>query len=168
MTEHTITPNGVDLSEMHDRMRWYVDQEILPCASTVVLRGTEVVDRATFGYMDLETRRPLVPDAIYRMYSNTKIVTSIAAMQLHEQGRFGLDDPLEDHLPVFADMRVLRPDATTVDDTEPAEEPIRIRHVLSHSAGLSYGFIEPMSVIDQAYGAAGINLFNASALRDAL
>lgn len=164
MSEITIAPSGEDFSELHDRMQWYVDEGILPCASTVVMRGTAVIDLALFGVMDLESRRPLTEDAIYRVYSNTKIVTSIAAMQLHEQGLFGLDDPLEAHLPGFGEMRVLRPDATSVAETEPAEGPIRIRHLLSHSAGLSYGFIEPMSVIDQAYGAAGINVFGGTTL----
>lgn len=164
MSEITITPSGTDFAELHDRMQWYVDQEILPCVSSVVMRGTDVIDLALFGFMDLDSRRPLTEDAIYRMYSNTKIVTSIAAMQLHEQGRFSLDDPLEAYIPAFADMRVLRPGATSVEDTEPAEAPILVRHVLSHSAGLSYGFIEPMSLIDQAYGAAGISVFNGTDL----
>lgn len=145
-------------------MRFYVDQGILSCANTLILRGTDVVDFARFGYMDLESRRPLAEDAIYRMYSNTKIVTSVAAMQLVEQGRIGLDDPVSDHIAAFADMDVLKADAKDVDDVEPAQEPMRIRHVLSHSAGLSYGFIEPTSVIDQAYMAAGINALASAGL----
>lgn len=164
MNETAITDDDVDLTELHERMRWYVEQDILPCAATVVLRGTDVVDLGLHGFMDLETRRPLTEDAIHRMYSNTKLVTSVAAMQLYERGHFGLDDPLEDHLPAFADMDVLRPGAETAGDTEPAEGPIRIRHLLSHSAGLSYGFIEPLSVIDQAYGAAGINVLGGTTL----
>ena len=135
-------------------MQWYVDQNILSCVNTLILRGTDVLDYACFGYMDLESRTPLRDDAIYRMYSNTKIVTSVAAMQLHERGCFDLDDPIEKHIPAFADMRVLKPDAVEVSDTEPARSSMRIRHLLSHSAGLSYGFIEPESLVDQAYAAA--------------
>jgi CubicO group peptidase (beta-lactamase class C family) len=141
-------------------MQWYVDEQILSCVNTLVLRGTDVLDFALFGYMDLESGRPLAEDAIYRMYSNTKIVTSVAAMQLLEQGRFALDDPLEDYIEAFAGMQVLKPDAESVDDVEPAAGPIRIRHLMSHSAGLSYGFIEPGSVIDQAYAAADIDILN--------
>ncbi len=154
----------LDFSPVHERMQWYVDQGILSCANTLVLKGTDVVDFERFGYMDLESRRPLAEDAIYRIYSNTKIVTSVAAMQLHEQGRFGLDDPISQYIPAFADMQVLRDDAVSVDEVRPAAGPIRIRHLLSHSAGLSYGFIEPGSVVDQAYGAAGLNALSGFSL----
>lgn len=138
-------------------MQWYVDQEILPCCVNLVMQGTDVVDFATFGYMDLESRQPLRPDAIFRMYSNTKIVTSVAAMMLYEQGAFDLDTRLSEFLPAFAEPAVLRPNAASVADVEPLAAPITMRHVLSHSAGFSYGFIEPGSVIDQAYMAAGVS-----------
>jgi CubicO group peptidase (beta-lactamase class C family) len=152
-TKHT----GIDFSALHERMQWYVDQDILSSCNTLVMQGTDVVDFRTFGYMDLESRRPLTEDAIHRMYSNTKIVTSVAAMMLVEQGRIGLDDPVAEYLPAFANLRVLKADAKAIDDTVPAAGPMRIRHLLSHSAGLSYGFIEPMSVIDQAYMGANVN-----------
>jgi CubicO group peptidase (beta-lactamase class C family) len=138
-------------------MHWYVDQQILSCCVALVMRGTDVVDYQTFGYMDLETREPLRDDAIFRMYSNTKLVTSVAAMMLYEQGAFTLDTPLADFLPAFAEPAVLRSNATGVGDVEPLAAPITLRQIMSHSAGLSYGFIEPTSVIDQAYNAAGIN-----------
>ncbi len=150
-------PDGTDFSDLHSRMQWYVDQDILSSCNTLVMKGTDVVDFRTFGYMDLESRRPLTADAIHRMYSNTKIVTSVAAMQLFEAGRFGLDDPLAEYLPKFAKSRVLKPDAKGVDDSVPAAGQITMRQILSHSAGLSYGFIEPTSVIDQAYMAANVN-----------
>ena len=143
---------------MHQQMAAYVDKEILSCCATLVLRGTDVLDYATFGYMDLETKRPLLEDAIYRIYSNTKIVTSVALMQLVEQGRVSLDDPLGKFIPAFSDMQVLQADATSANDTQPSQQPILIRHILSHSAGLSYGFIEPESIIDQAYLNGGVNV----------
>lgn len=153
----TAVAHEIDFSALHERMQWYVSQNLLSCVNTLVMRGTDVLDFRTFGYMDIESRRPLAEDAIYRMYSSTKIVTSVAAMQLFEQGRFTLDTPLADILPAFADMRVLKPDAKETADVVPAAGPIRMRHVLSHSAGLSYGFIEPTSVIDRAYIEAKIN-----------
>lgn len=146
-----------DFAPLHERMQWYVDENILSCCSTLVMRGLDVLDYRTFGYMDLESRRPLREDAIYRMYSNTKIVTSVAAMMLYEEGRFGLDDPLAEYLPKFANARVLRADAQTAEDTVPAVRPITLRQLLSHSAGLSYGFIEPTSVVDRTYIERGIN-----------
>jgi len=122
------------------------------------MRGTDILDYTTFGYMDLESRDPLREDAIYRMYSNTKIVTSVALMMLHEQGKFDLEDELAKYLPAFGDMKVLKSDAKNADDVVDADEAIRIKHILSHSAGLSYGFIEPESVVDQAYINGGVNV----------
>jgi CubicO group peptidase (beta-lactamase class C family) len=153
-----VVPNDLDFSALHERMQWYVDQEILSCCNTLIMRGTDVLDFHTFGYMDLESREPLREDAIFRMYSNTKLVTSVAAMMLCEQGDFHLDDPVAKFIPAFADMQVLKPDATSIEDTEPARDDMRIRHILSHSAGLSYGFIEPESLIDQAYAAGGLSI----------
>lgn len=148
-----------DFGDMHQRMQKWVDDEFLPCCATVVMHGNETVDVELFGYMDLETREPLRADAIYRMYSNTKLITSVAAMMLFEQGRFALDDPIEMYLPEFSDMRVLRPGADSLDETVPAEHSITPRHLLSHTSGLSYGFIEPESLIDQGYTEAGIDVF---------
>jgi CubicO group peptidase (beta-lactamase class C family) len=157
-------PNDYDLSALHERMQWYVDENILPCVNTLVMRGTDIIDIARLGYMDLDSRRPLREDAIYRMYSNTKIITSVAAMQLFEQGRFALDDPIERFLPEFSDMTVLKADAETAEAVEPSAEPMRVRHLLSHSAGLSYGFIEPQSLIDQTYAGAGIDILSSFSL----
>ena len=75
-------------------MQHYIDKDILSRISTLVMRGTDVLDYSTFGYMDKNSAAPLTQDAIYRMYSNTKIVTSVALMMLYEEGKFGLDDPL--------------------------------------------------------------------------
>jgi CubicO group peptidase (beta-lactamase class C family) len=149
------------LKAMHERMDWYVDQSILPMCETLILKGTEVVDRYRTGYLDLDAKTALPEDAIYRMYSNTKLVTSVALMQLFEQGRFALDDPISTHLPAFGSPVVLQPDAKHIDDTVPCERPITFRHALSHSAGWSYGFIEPDSVIDQAYMAGGADIFSS-------
>jgi CubicO group peptidase (beta-lactamase class C family) len=150
-------PRAADFTELHERMQWYIDQEILSCCVALVMRGTDVIEHRNFGYMDLETRRELRDDAIFRMYSNTKIVTSVAAMMLYEEGRLALDQPLAEILPAFRHMQVLKPGAESIEDVEPAASPITLRQVLSHSAGFSYGFIEPMSVIDQAYMAANLN-----------
>ncbi|MFN3237937.1 MAG: serine hydrolase domain-containing protein [Pseudomonadales bacterium] len=154
-----IKATNLDLSAMHEKMQWYVDQEMIPFCTTLVMEGTDIVDVQTFGAMDglKGEGRPLAPDTIYRMYSNTKIVTSVAAMMLWEAGKFDLDDPVEKYLPEFANQQVLKPNATSIEDTEPAASSMTIRQLLSHTSGLSYGFIEPESIIDQAYIAAGVN-----------
>ena len=140
------------------RMQWYVDLGILSCVATTVLDGTDVIHEALHGYMDVDTHGPLTDDAIFRIYSNTKIITSIALMMLHEQGRFDLDDPVEHHIPAFADMSVLNSAATSIDDHRPATRQMTVRHLLSHSAGLSYGFLDPESLIDSTYTERGLTL----------
>ena len=152
-----ITPNEHDFTPIHDRMASYIERELIPFAITAVLRGTDVLHVAYQAAEGEATAAgPIGPDSILRMHSSTKLATSVLAMTFHEEGRFSLDDPVADHLPEFGDPRVLRADATSVDDVEPADGPILVRHVLSHSAGLSYGFMEPDAVIDRAYEAAGL------------
>ncbi len=148
--------SDMDFAPIHARMQGYIDSQALSCCSSLVLDGQDVVDFQTYGYMDLESKRPLTIDAIYRMYSNTKLVTSVAAMILFEEGRFGLDDPVGHYLPPLANCHVLRPDATHLDDVAPASELITIRHILSHTAGLTYGFLEPESIVGKAYMQRGI------------
>jgi CubicO group peptidase (beta-lactamase class C family) len=147
-----------DFGELHRRMQWWVDEELLSCAATVALHGDDVVDVGLFGFMDVETREPLRTDGIHRIYSNTKLITSVAAMMLYERGLFDLDDPIEEYLPDFAGMRVLKDGAISLNETVPAERSITPRHLLCHTAGLSYGFLEPESLIDRGYAEAGLNV----------
>ena len=77
-----ISSSSIEFSELHQRMQFYIDEEILSCCATLIMQGTEVLDYKTYGFMDLESKRPLMDDAIYRMYSNTKLVTSVALMML--------------------------------------------------------------------------------------
>ena len=153
-TRHT---NNFDFSELHKRMDWYVNQDLIPFAITAVLKGKEMVDLSFHGKADKEKGRPLNSATILRMHSSTKIACSVAAMMLWEENKFDLDDPINLYLPDFSDMRVLRGDAKDIDDNEPASGPIRINQVMSHTAGFSYGFLEPNSIIDKAYNAARLN-----------
>lgn len=156
---------GLDFSELHTRMQWYVDQQIIPCCNTLILKGSDVVDVQSYGPIDHESKRPLAADSIFRVHSTTKLLTAVAAMMLFEEGKFDLSDPLGEYLPEFRDMRVLKADATSVSDTEEARDSIRIEQLMSQTAGLSYGFLafNPHSLIDQTYAAAG---FDAFALAD--
>lgn len=146
---------NLDFSAIHERMQWYIDEKLIPYCTSVILQGTDVVDVAYLGGGTPETTP--TADSIFRMHSSTKLATSVVAMMLWEEGAFRLDDPVEKYLPEFADMQVLNDDATSADDTHPAVGPMRINQLLSHSAGLSYGFVEPDSVIDKTYNAAGLN-----------
>ena len=159
-----IRNTDLDYSDMHERMQFYIDNNILSCCSTLVMRGAEVVDYRTFGFMDLESKQPLLHDAIYRMYSNTKIVTSVALMMLFEKGKFQLNDPVSKFIPDFDQPKVLKADAKSIEDVEEAQSPVVISQLLSHSAGLSYGFIEPDSIVDQAYNASGVDALGQASM----
>lgn len=151
-----IVSSDLDFSPIHERMQFYVEENILSCCNTLVMRGLDVLDFKTYGYLDLESKRPLTQDAIFRVYSHTKLVTSVAAMMLYEEGKFALDDPVSKHLPVFANLKVLRGDADSIGAVEALKLEPTIAHLMSHSAGFSYGWMDPTSVIDQAYGQAGL------------
>jgi CubicO group peptidase (beta-lactamase class C family) len=90
------------------------------------------------------------------MYSNTKLITSCAVLLLMEDGKLGLDDPIERFIAQLGNRRVLRPGARALDDTEPARSPITVRHLLTHSAGLGYGLLDPGTLLYQAFIDAGV------------
>ncbi len=145
-----------DFQALHAAMRAQVDREFLPCVSTALLAGRNVVDRFCYGSADREAGIALREDHIFRMFSSTKLVTSCAVMSLLEEGKFALDDPVEAYIPALAGRQVLRPGAKRIDDTEPARSPITIRHLMAHTSGLSYGMFDPGSVLYEAYNRAGV------------
>ncbi len=118
-----------------------------------MLVGRDLVDLHCAGWADRESHEPLRSDHLFRAFSNTKLITSCAALLLVEEGRLELDDPVERFLPQLANRRVLRPGATAIDDTEPARAPITMRQLLTHSAGLSYGLFDPGTPMFKAYNA---------------
>jgi CubicO group peptidase (beta-lactamase class C family) len=136
-------------------MQRYVDDGILAAVHAVVLENGEPVDVIRCGYADIESRRPVTDDAIYRIYSNTKPITAVAVMRLYEAGSFRLDDPLDAYLPAFRDLRVLRAGAGDPADVERLRARPTIRQLLCHNAGFSYGLFHE-SPVDALYQAAGI------------
>lgn len=151
MEDLTVKSSGYDFGAAHASLRRYVDGDILAGVSSAVLVGRDLVDLHCVGWADKEAQTPLRVDHIFRVFSNTKLVTSCAALLLFEEGQFKLDDPVEQFIPQLANRRVLRPGATALDDTEPAKAPITIRHLMSHSSGLSYGIFDPGTTIFNAY-----------------
>jgi len=146
----------VQAQTLHHAMRAQVDQQFLPCVSTVLMRGREVVDTFCYGHADKEAGIPLREDHIFRAFSNTKLITSCAVLLMWEEGRFQLDDPVERFIPALANRQVLRPGAKTIGDTEPARSLITIRQLLTHTSGLSYGVFDPGTVLFGAYNQAGV------------
>jgi CubicO group peptidase (beta-lactamase class C family) len=156
MEHMEVTANGYDFEPAHAAMRRFVDGNILAGVSSAVLVGRDLVDVNCVGWADKEAKVPLRADHIFRVFSNTKLITSCAALLLFEEGRFELDDPIEKYIPQLANRRVLRPGATSLDDTEPAKKSITIRHLMSHSSGLSYGLFDPGTTIFNAYNQRGV------------
>jgi CubicO group peptidase (beta-lactamase class C family) len=132
----------------------YVDDGRLAGWQLMVSRRGQVVHLASYGLADRESGRPVQTDTIWRIYSMTKPITSVAAMMLWEQGAFGLLDPISTWLPEFAAPRVYAGGPATKPVTVPATEPIRVWHLLTHTAGLTYGF-HHIHVTDEIYRNAG-------------
>jgi CubicO group peptidase (beta-lactamase class C family) len=151
MKDMKVTAGGYDFRPAHVAMQRYVDGNILSGVSSAVLVGRDLVDVECIGWADKEAQTPLRVDHIFRVFSNTKLITSCAALLLFEEGRFQLDDPIERFVPQLANRYVLCPNASSLDQTEPADRPITIRHLMSHSSGLSYGLLDPETTIFKAY-----------------
>jgi methyl acetate hydrolase len=137
---------ATDVAEVIDTtLRAAVERGEIAGVVAIATDRDRVIYRGSAGMADLAAGRPMTPDAIFRIASMTKPVVSVAAMQLIEQGRFTLDDPVERHLPEFADLRVF--------DTFDAEtkayrlrapaRSVTIRQLFTHTSGLGYPFTSP-------------------------
>ena len=111
-------------------------------AATLVYRRGQVAHWGMSGLADKERGVPMAPDTIFRIYSMSKPITSVAIMMLYEEGRFQLDDPISKFLPAFANQRVAVGGMRGKVDTVPAVRDICFRDLLSHTSGLTYGFME--------------------------
>ncbi|MGW0994424.1 serine hydrolase domain-containing protein [Streptomyces sp. NPDC002523] len=133
----------------------HVDEGRLPGFLVAVARGGRVAHLTTYGHRDLAAGLPVEPDTLWRIYSMTKPVTAVAVLLLAEEGRLSLDDPLARYLPEFADPRVYEGGSGADVRTRPAAGPILIRHLLTHTAGLTFGFYFRHPV-DALYREAGL------------
>ncbi|MHB9028640.1 MAG: serine hydrolase domain-containing protein [Candidatus Latescibacterota bacterium] len=110
-------------------------------AVTLIARHGKIAHAGAYGSRDQESDDLMREDAIFAIMSMTKPITSLATLMLYEEGKFLLTDPVSKYIPEFANMRVILPGQENSDSpaTEPAKSPITIRHLLLHTAGLSYG-----------------------------
>lgn len=138
------------LTRVSDWLKLQVSSERLAGASVLIGRHGQPAFFEATGWADAERRTPFTQDTIVRIYSMTKPVTSVAAMMLYEQGAFQLDDPLYAYLPEFRDVRVWAGGEAPIDQTSPAAAPMNVRQVMTHTAGLTYGFMQT-NVVDAAY-----------------
>src|SRR5436305_15160260 len=110
----------------------YVDDGRLPGWLLAVTRAGRVVLVSTYGKRDSETGLPVELDTVFRIYSMTKPVTSVAAMMLYEEGAFELKHPVSRFIPAFEEARVYKQGSALRPVTEPATEPVRLWHLLTH------------------------------------
>ena len=145
----TVSPESVGLSsERLERIASAIEKSIddgrVAGGVTLVARQGKIAYFKAVGMADREARKPMRTDSIFRICSMTKPITSVAVMMLYEEGRFMLDQPVSDFIPEFKDMKVLDPPYPQ-DKTSPpgalvdAKRPITIRHLLTHTSGLTYG-----------------------------
>ena len=148
---------GLDPGRLHriDRhFARYVDDGRLPGWLITLSRHGRLAHVSAYGSRDVEAGLPAEPDTVWRIYSMTKPVTSVAAMMLYEEGGFELTDPVSAFIPSFAGARVYTGGSDLRQVTVPAAEPVRIWHLLTHTAGLTYGF-HRVHPVDALYRAAG-------------
>jgi CubicO group peptidase (beta-lactamase class C family) len=142
------------LQRLDQHFARYVDDGRLPGWLITVSRHGRLAHVSWYGSRDREAGLPVEAGTLWRIYSMTKPVTSVAAMILYEEGRLELTDPVSTFIPSFADVRVYAGGSDLRQVTTPATEPVRIWHLLTHTAGLSYGF-HRVHPVDAMYRAAG-------------
>ncbi|MFE1444554.1 serine hydrolase domain-containing protein [Streptomyces sp. NPDC058739] len=132
-----------------------VDEGRLPGFLVSLARGGRVAHLTTYGLRDRAAGLPVATDTLWRLYSMTKPVTSVAVLLLVEEGRLSLDDPVARYLPAFADPKVYVGGSGRDLRTRPSAGPILVRHLLTHTAGLTFGFYH-CHPVDALYREAGL------------
>jgi CubicO group peptidase (beta-lactamase class C family) len=127
------------LQRLHDFIRESTSPQGYLGAVTLIVRDGKIVDFQTHGHRDLGRSSPMREDTIFRIYSMTKPITSVAVLQLVEKGQIGLEDPISRYLPEFAKMQRFVGGTADAPRTEPARRPITIRQLLTHTAGFATG-----------------------------
>jgi len=128
----------------------YVGAGRFPCAQLLVARRGELVHQTVLGWQDPERRTPLAEDAVFRLYSMTKPVTSVALMTLVEEGRIALEDPVSRHIPHWEGLGVFQAGVPGAFVAVPPQRPMQVVDLLRHTSGLTYGF-QYRSNVDSAY-----------------
>lgn len=148
-------------------MRRLIDDGKLPGVQVLVMRRGKIAFSREHGLSDIARAKKMAPDTIVRIYSMTKPLTSVAIMMLYEEGRFQLDDPITRFLPAFRNMRVAIGGMWGKIDTAPAERDITFRDLLTHTSGLTYGFLQS-TLVDQVYRDHGVDFQTSELSLEAL
>jgi CubicO group peptidase (beta-lactamase class C family) len=145
---------ALDRIEDHLKRR-YIDAGRFPGTQLLVYRRGKVVHNAVQGFADLERKAPVKDDTIFRIYSMTKPVTSVAFMMLVEEGRVALDEPVHKYIPEWKNLGVFQAGTAPAFLTRPPARPMQIVDLLRHTSGLTYGF-QQRGNVDAAYRKAKI------------
>ena len=159
MTPEDVGFSSARLERIGELCHRYVDSGRLPCTQVAVARSGHTIYQDTYGMADIEGGEALRDDAIFRIYSMTKPVTSIALMQLYEQGLILLENPVGRFIPELADPQVWVAGDLETYDTRPAARQITVRDLLTHTSGLTYGF-QHQHPIDAMYRRLGLGDLN--------
>ncbi|MBL7142731.1 MAG: beta-lactamase family protein [Phycisphaerae bacterium] len=148
------------LAQAKSSVQALIDNEKIAGASIIVARKGKIVLSETFGMMDQKAKKPIQPDTIFRIYSMSKPITSVAAMMLYEQGKLNLDDPISKYIPEFKELKVYSESGKHDDQVR----QMSVRDLLRHTSGLTYGYFGNTAV-DKMYMAKGV-LNRKSSLQD--
>jgi CubicO group peptidase (beta-lactamase class C family) len=149
-----VTPEKVGISSQRinritSLSEEYVKSNKVPGIVTMVSRNGKIVYYEAFGNRGADDQSKMKKDDLFRIYSMTKPITAVAAMQLYEEGKFHLNDPVTKFIPEFENIKVLNDKGVVVS----SEEKMTMQQLLTHTAGFSYGF-NPNDMVDQKYGEA--------------
>jgi CubicO group peptidase (beta-lactamase class C family) len=123
----------------------------IPGAYLLVARHGQVAFAQGFGVQGPGQTTPMTEETIFRVFSMTKPIVTVAAMTLVEEGKLSVDDPVSKYLPEYANLTVIQADGSS----KPAQTPMLVKHLMSHTSGLIYGFIQPNTPLGKQYAAAG-------------
>ena len=137
---HQFTFSAERLQRIDAFLQSWVETGKIPHAQSLIVHRGAVVHNQVYGTSDAARKRPLTEDAVWRIASQTKLITTIAVMMLYEEGEFLLDDPISQYIPAFDSAQVLvSHDSTTLAyETRPAARAITIRDLLTHTSGIAY------------------------------
>ncbi|MDB4062931.1 beta-lactamase family protein [Flavobacteriaceae bacterium] len=149
------TPQSVGLSEdslkiATQRLHNYVDDGKLPGTFVRIIKEGKVVYNDRYGLIDIAKNKPVEDESLYRIFSMTKPVTSVAIMTLHDQGKLNLDDKVSKYIPEFSNTQVYE-NIDGKHTTIPQKKQLTIRHLLTHTSGIPYGW--EWSYVDSIYNA---------------
>lgn len=157
------------LSRIDGLVNDYIKKNWLTGAVTIVIKDNQLVQYKGYGYADVATKKPMKNDAIFRIMSQTKAITSIGIMILYEQGKLLLDQPISDFIPEFKNPVVLDKfnEADTTYTTVPAKSEITFRHLLTHTSGLDYtdiGSSKVAAIYTKHHIPSGLGYFDVNLL----